>query len=276
MSKVRRIYVEKKKPFAASAKELLNEARGYLDIKGLTDVRLFVRYDVENISDDTFKEAINGVFAELPVDDYYLTSIETGKNDFVFSVEYLPGQFDQRADSAEQCISLLSDSEKANVKTATTYVFTGDLTNEDREKIKSHLINPVDQREASEEIPETLNLVFDQAPDVEFLEGFINLSDEELLNKYKDLGLAMTLADFKLIREEYARVEKRDPSITEIRLFDTYWSDHCRHTTFGTELKSVTVEDGFYKSAFESVTIRRFMEREGISSHHLWGWLLLL
>lgn len=258
MSKVRRIYVEKKKPFAASAKEILNEAKGYLDIKGLADVRLLIRYDVENISDSTFEEAINGVFAELPVDDYHLTSFNTGENDFVFSVEYLPGQFDQRADSAQQCIGLLSDTEKAIVKTATTYVFTGDLTDEDRKKIKSHLINPVDQREASEEIPETLNLVFDQAPDVEFLEGFINMSDEELVNKYKDLDLAMTLADFKLIRNEYARVEKRNPSITEIRLFDTYWSDHCRHTTFGTELKSVTVEDGFYKGAFESA-YRQYM-----------------
>ncbi|MBS4900522.1 MAG: phosphoribosylformylglycinamidine synthase [Clostridiales bacterium] len=258
MSKVRRIYVEKKKPFAAGAKEVFNEAKSYLDIKGLTDVRLLVRYDVENVSDDTFEKAVNGVFAELPVDDYYLNEFKAGKDDFVFSVEYLPGQFDQRADSAEQCISLLAEEEKAIVKTAETYIFTGKLTDEDRKKIKSHLINPVDQREASEEIPETLNTIFEEAPDVEFIEGFIHFTDEKLADKYNELGLAMTLADFKLIRGQYARIEKRDPSITEIRLFDTYWSDHCRHTTFGTELKSVKVEDGFYKGPFESA-YRQYM-----------------
>ena len=251
MSSVRRIYVEKKEPYAAKAKELFNEVSDYLGVKGLKGVRVLVRYDVENVSDDTFEEALNGVFAEAPLDDYYEETFKSGKDDFVLSVEYLPGQFDQRADSACQCICLLNEKEEPSVRTADTYVFEGKLTKKDKDKIKEYLINPVDQREADEEIPDTLQLEFPEPGDIEILEGFIGMDSKAQEKLYKKLDLAMTIEDFAAIHKYFKRTEGRDPSITEIRVLDTYWSDHCRHTSFLTELKDIEIGEGFYKSEFD-------------------------
>lgn len=245
MGKVRRIYVEKKKNFAVNAKSLRHEIRHYLGIDAVSDVRVLIRYDSENISDAVYEEAKKTVFAEPPVDNIYEEDFD--RNGRVFSVEYLPGQFDQRADSAEQCIKLLDSKEEPVIKTATTYVIIGNISDYDFDRIKKHCINPVDSRETSEVKPETLVDKYPEPKDVEILTGFIKESDDKLHELYDSLNLAMTYEDFIFIRDYFKKDEKRDPSITEIRVLDTYWSDHCRHTTFLTELKSIKIDDGFYK-----------------------------
>lgn len=251
MSNVKRIYVEKKTPYAIHAKELKNEIRTYLGIKTLEAVRVLIRYDIENVSEATYKRALGTVFSEPPVDILYETSFTKGTSDVVFSVEFLPGQFDQRADSAQQCVKLLKETEAPVIRSATTYVLSGSLTEEEVERIKSYCINPVDSREAEETVPETLVTVFEEPEDVTVLTGFIGMNQEELETFYESLNLAMTIEDFKHIQRYFAGEEKRDPSMTEIRVLDTYWSDHCRHTTFLTELKEVILEEGYYKTPIE-------------------------
>ena len=237
MGNVKRVYVEKKPEFAVAAHSLLSEIKSYLGIKGVTGVRVLIRYDIENITEETYKKALKTVFCELPVDEVYEEIFEsTGK---VFSVEFLPGQFDQRADSAEQCIRLLKEDEEAVVRTATTYVIEGEVSGEEFEAIKKHCINPVDSRETGMEKPKTLS------------DGFSTMPEKELKELYDSLGLAMTFKDFLHIQKYFNGQEKRDPSMTEIRVLDTYWSDHCRHTTFSTELKNVTFEDGYYRAPIE-------------------------
>ena len=261
MGNVRRVYVEKKEPFNTGAKEITGELTGFLGVKGVKNVRLLVRYDIEDISDAVFEKALGTVFSEAPVDDVYLSNFKAGKDDTVISVEYLPGQFDQRADSAVQCVALLSDPKKDNVpviRTAVTYIIEGKLTKKDVEKIKSYLINPVDQREASEEIPETLAMEFKEPEKVKTLEGFTELDRKGLEKLHKDLDLAMTADDLEHIYKYYKREEKRDPSFTEIKIFDTYWSDHCRHSTFLTELKNIKIGEGSYKSEFDD-SLRQYM-----------------
>ncbi len=258
MSGVRRVYVEKKEPYAVAAKEIFNEVADYLGVKGLKGVRVLNRYDVENISDETFEKALNGVFAEAPVDDYSLDSFKSGKDDFIVSVEYLPGQFDQRADSACQCICLLNEKEEPVIKTAITYVFEGKIAKKDQDKIREHLINPVDQREAGEGIPKTLEIKFKEPGDIEILKGFVGMTSKDQEKLYKKLDLAMTFEDFAAIHKYFKRVEGRDPSMTEIRVLDTYWSDHCRHTTFLTELKNIKIGKGFYESEFDD-SFRQYM-----------------
>ncbi|MBO5199635.1 MAG: phosphoribosylformylglycinamidine synthase [Lachnospiraceae bacterium] len=251
MSKVRRIYVEKKTPYAVRAKELKEELISYLGLLGLTGVRVLIRYDVENISRETYEKACGTVFSEPPVDILYEESFPMNEGDKVFSVEYLPGQFDQRADSAEQCVKLLNEAEEPVIRSATTYVLSGEIGDEDFAKIKSYCINPVDSRETSEEKPETLVTVFDTPADVAVFEGFTELGEDSLKELYTSLNLAMSFADFKFIQDYFKGEEKRDPSMTEIRVLDTYWSDHCRHTTFLTELKDVSFEDGYYRKPIE-------------------------
>ncbi|MCR4715980.1 MAG: phosphoribosylformylglycinamidine synthase [Lachnospiraceae bacterium] len=251
MSNVRRVYVEKKPVYAVPAKELLADIRGYLGIKSVTKVRELVRYDVENISDETYKKALKTVFSEPPVDDIYEEEFSYNKEDTVFSVEYLPGQFDQRADSAEQCVKLLNENEEPIIRSATTYVITGELTEDEKKAIINHCINPVDSRETSLNKPETLVQTFDEPADVKIFDGFKDMAEAPLKELYDSLGLAMTFKDFLHIQNYYKNEENRDPSMTEIRVFDTYWSDHCRHTTFSTELKNVEFEDGFYKKPIE-------------------------
>lgn len=248
MSNVRRLYVEKKEKYAVTANSLGAEFKSYLGIK-VSSVRVLIRYDVENVSDETYSRAVKTVFSEPPVDDVYEEKFDYDGR--VFSVEYLPGQFDQRADSAEQCIKLLNENEEPVIRTATTYVVEGDITDSEFDAIKNYCINPVDSRETGLEKPETLIDSYDEPKDVEILDGFVDSSEEELKKLYDSLNLAMTFKDFLHIQNYFANDEKREPTITEIRVLDTYWSDHCRHTTFSTELKNVTFEDGYYRKPIE-------------------------
>ncbi len=250
MSNVKRIYVEKKTDYAVKAKELLEEVKSYLGID-VKDARVLVRYDIENLSDETYKKALGTVFSEPPIDILYEEEISVSEDEIVFSVEYLPGQFDQRADSAEQCVKLLNEKEEPVIKTATTYVLKGNLIQDDIERIKAYCINPVDSRQAKEEKPDTLVSDFKEPEDVLIFDGFKDMSEAKLKELYDSLGLAMTFKDFLHIQSYFNKEEQRDPSMTEIRVLDTYWSDHCRHTTFSTELKNVTFEDGFYKKIME-------------------------
>ncbi len=251
MSQVRRVYVEKKEPFAVRAKELKEEIRDYLGLNTLNEVRVFVRYDIENISEETYKKALGTVFSEPPIDMVYEENLPAEEGDYVFSVEYLPGQFDQRADSAEQCVKLLNETEEPIIRSATTYILKGSITDEEFAGIKSYCINPVDSRETDETKPETLVAQFAVPEDVKIFDGFMAMPEAELKELYDSLNLAMTFRDFLFIQEYFAGEEKRDPSMTEIRVLDTYWSDHCRHTTFQTELTSVEFEEGDYKEPIE-------------------------
>ncbi len=250
MSKVRRIFVEKKPAFAIQAKELLTEIKSYLGIQTVTGVRVLTRYDVEDISDQTYQQALKTVFSEPPVDEVYEESFDA-EGSQVFSVEYLPGQYDQRADSAQQCVKLLNEEEEPIIRSATTYVIAGQIDQAQLEAIKNHCINPVDSRETGLDKPETLVDEFDEPEDVKIFEGFQEMPETELHTLYESLGLAMTYKDFLHIQNYFKGEEKRDPSMTEIRVLDTYWSDHCRHTTFSTELKDVTFEKGYYRQPIE-------------------------
>ena len=252
MENVRRIYVEKKTGYAVKAQELKEDLIGYLNMSGIEDVRMFIRYDVENISDEVFEQACRTVFSEPPVDILYRETIEIPANGRVFSVEYLPGQFDQRADSAVQCVQFLKAEEQPIIRTAVTYLITGDLTDEEFDKIKAYCINPVDSRENNNAKPETLVTVFEQPQDVKIFDGFCGYGEAELKELYDSLNLAMTFKDFEHIHNYFKNEEKRDPSVTEIRVLDTYWSDHCRHTTFQTELKDVTFTKGDYNEPMEA------------------------
>ncbi len=247
MENVRRIYVEKKEPFAVKAKELHEELKNYLEIAGLEKVRVFIRYDVENISDETFEKACRTVFSEPPVDDLFFESIDFADRDRVFGVEFLPGQFDQRADSAVQCVRFLKEDEEPVIKTAVIYAVSGNISDEEFAKIKSYCINPVDSRETDMVKPDTLITVFDEPADVMVFEGFTTLPEKELKDLYDSLGLAMTFKDFKHIQRYFTEEEHRCPTMTEIRVLDTYWSDHCRHTTFSTELTDVEFGEGYYR-----------------------------
>ncbi len=252
MGNVRRIYVEKKAPYAVKARELKEELKNYLGLDNVEAVREFIRYDVENISDEVFAKACKTVFSEPPVDDLYEEQIEIPEKGHVFSVEFLPGQFDQRADSAVQCVQFLNEDENPIIKTAVTYMIIGDITDEEFGRIKSYCINPVDSRETDMVKPETLVTVFDEPADVAIFDGFSEMPEAELKELYNSLGLAMTFKDFLHIQNYFKNDEHRDPSMTEIRVLDTYWSDHCRHTTFSTELKDVEFEDGYYRAPIET------------------------
>ena len=248
---VRRVFVEKKQAFAVKAKELEEEIRSYLGIQTVTGVRVLIRYDVENIGDETFEKACQTVFSEPPVDVLYREEFETAPGASVFGVEFLPGQFDQRADSAVQCVQFLNAAEKPVIRTATVYVIEGNVTAEELSAIKSFCINPVDSRETGMVKPETLVTVFEEPADVKIFDGFKDMTEADLEALYKSLNLAMTFKDFLHIQNYFKKEEHRDPSMTEIRVLDTYWSDHCRHTTFSTELKDVTFEDGYYRTPIE-------------------------
>ncbi len=246
MGNVKRIYVEKKAPFAVKAKELKEEISSYLGITGVREVRVFIRYDVENLSEETFERALCSVFSEPPVDIFYRENIEIPSDGWVFGVEFLPGQFDQRADSAIQCVKFLKEDEEPVIKTAVVYLITGDITREEKEKIESYCINPVDSRKTQSGKPKTLITEYEEPEDVPVIKGFRDMQEEELEKLYESLGLAMTFKDFVHIRDYFAKEEHRDPVMTEIRVLDTYWSDHCRHTTFSTELKDIEFREGYY------------------------------
>ena len=262
MSNVRRVYVEKKPAYAVQAKELKHEISSYLGIKSATNVRVLIRYDVENISDEVFEKACRTVFAEPPVDDLYLEKFEAAEGARIFSVEYLPGQFDQRADSAVQCVQFLDGDAQPIIRSATTYVIEGNVTDEEFDAIKHHCINPVDSRETGLEKPETLVTVFPEPEDVKIFDGFKEMSEADLKALYDSLNLAMTFKDFQHIQNYFKNEEKRDPSMTEIRVLDTYWSDHCRHTTFSTELTDVKFDEGDYKEPIVKTYEEYLADRE--------------
>ena len=262
MSNVRRVYVEKKPAYAVQAKELKHEISSYLGIKSATNVRVLIRYDVENISDEVFEKACRTVFAEPPVDALYLEKFEAAEGARIFSVEYLPGQFDQRADSAVQCVQFLDGDAQPIIRSATTYVIEGNVTDEEFDAIKHHCINPVDSRETGLEKPETLVIVFPEPEDVKIFDGFKEMSEADLKALYDSLNLAMTFKDFQHIQNYFKNEEKRDPSMTEIRVLDTYWSDHCRHTTFSTELTDVKFDEGDYKEPIVKTYEKYLADRE--------------
>ena len=262
MSNVRRVYVEKKPAYAVQAKELKHEISSYLGIKSATNVRVLIRYDVENISDEVFEKACRTVFAEPPVDVLYLEKFEAAEGARIFSVEYLPGQFDQRADSAVQCVQFLDGDAQPIIRSATTYVIEGNVTDEEFDAIKHHCINPVDSRETGLEKPETLVTVFPEPEDVKIFDGFKDMPEADLKALYDSLNLAMTFKDFQHIQNYFKNEEKRDPSMTEIRVLDTYWSDHCRHTTFSTELTDVKFDEGDYKEPIVKTYEKYLADRE--------------
>ncbi len=265
MSGVKRVYVEKRPEFAVQAEDLKHEIRGYLGITDVAGVRILIRYDVENVSEETFEKACNGIFCEPPVDVLYREEAPEAERTSMFSVEYLPGQFDQRADSAEQCIRFMNEDEQPIIRTATTYLIQGEsgrVSEDALLAIKRHCINPVDSREAAEEKPGTLAAHFEEPDDVAVLDGFRDMPQEEFRALYGSLGLAMTFRDFLHIRNYFRKEEDRDPTMTEIRVLDTYWSDHCRHTTFSTELKEISFGEGDYRVPMEK-TYKEYLQDRG-------------
>ena len=245
---VYRIFVEKKRELANEAKALLSELRQVVGITALESVRLFNRYDVENIDEALFEQSVGTVFSEPQLDIVTKTLEVEG---VVFAVEPLPGQFDQRADSAAQCIQLQSQGERPTVRSAKVYALGGDLSNEDVERIKKYVINAVESREASLDKPETLAIEYAVPTTVATVDGFIAMDEAALAELLDTLGLAMDLDDLKFLQNYFKNEEKRDPTITEIRVVDTYWSDHCRHTTFSTHIDNVKIDDPAVKEAYE-------------------------
>ena len=245
---VYRVYVEKKPGQTHEASGLLREIKDFLQIGSLTDVRVLNRYDAENIEESLFSYAVNTVFSEPQVDN---VSYDVPTGGIVFAVEPLPGQYDQRADSAAQCIQIISQGNRPTIRTAKVYVLSGDLTEAEVAAIKKHVINAVESREASLELPETLAIEYTIPETVATVEGFIALDDAGLTNLLDTLGLAMDLDDLKFLQTYFRDEEKRDPTITEIRVVDTYWSDHCRHTTFSTHLDNIQIHDPEVQAAYE-------------------------
>ena len=244
MPAIRRLYVEKKPPFAVEARKLWQDLRENLGIEALEGVRLVVRYDIEGLSDAHLDAARWTVFAEPPVDDLFEEELPLAPGETALAVEYLPGQYDQRADSAAQCLQLLSHGARPTVAGARVYVLKGALAPTDLLRVRAYLVNPVDSREASPAKPATLNPVLPAPDEVEILAGFCAADTEELVARHGRMGLAMTLADLQHTQAHFRDEEHRDPTETELRILDTYWSDHCRHTTFLTHVTDVAVAQG--------------------------------
>ena len=254
-----RIYVERKAGFENEAARIKQELVEFLGISGITGVRYLNRYDIENVLEEVAKASAQRIFSEPQSDFCYFEDIPLEENDIIIAWEYLPGQYDQRQDSAEQCLSLLRaglagsvkvGTEAPRVRTAKMVILQGEISVDDVKKIEKYLINPVDSRLANLEKPETLAMEVNQPGDIPVQTGFIGFGDEELKNYHAKMGLAMDFADIKFL-QAYFQKEGRDPTETEIRVLDTYWSDHCRHTTFNTVLNDIKIEDGRYKKLFE-------------------------
>ena len=244
MADVKRIFVEKKAGFDIEAKEVLSDLRENLNMKSLCGVRIINRYDVEGITDEEYSKARCLIFSEPPVDNVYDESVEL--NGKVFAVEFLPGQFDQRAASAEECISILTAKDRPRVRYAKIYVLDGDLTDSDVEQVKAYVINPVEAREASLDKPQSLDMAIDYPDDVKTVDGFIDMNEDDMQTFLSEMGFAMDLDDLKFCQNYFKNDEHRNPTVTELRMIDTYWSDHCRHTTFSTKINNVTIPDGKY------------------------------
>ena len=257
---VYRVYVEKKKELANEAKGLLKEAKGLLGVKGITDVRILNRYDVEGIDKELFEYCVDTVFSEPQLD--IASPDMDAKGGVMFAVEYLPGQFDQRADSAAQCIQIISQGERPLISSAKVYVLYGDISDSDVAEIKKYVINPVEAREASLELPETLKVDYEIPTTVETLDGFNEKSYEELGEFVNQMGLAMDTDDAAFCQNYFKNEEHRNPTITEIKMIDTYWSDHCRHTTFNTVIDNVKFEDELLQRAYEDyLNVRKELGR---------------
>ena len=258
-SNVKRLLVEKREGFDLEAKALIKDLKDSLHIDCIDDLRLLNRYDIEGLSDEIYDSASKTIFSEPNLDVVYKEDVEYDKDAKVFAVEYLPGQYDQRADWAAQCVQIINEGQRPNINSATLYILTGDIDDELFAKIKSYVINPVDSREASLEKPETLKLETEIPTEVATIEGFIDFSMEELEKFLKEQGLAMTIDDLKYVQEYFQNQEKRNPTITEIKVLDTYWSDHCRHTTFMTQIKDVEIEDGKFNEIIKE-TYSKYVE----------------
>ena len=243
---VKRIFVEKRKEFAAEANNLLLEIKENLNIKNLQEVRVINRYDVEGLKDNEFLSAVDIVFSEPTVDMNYQENLPLNSDEMTFAVEYLPGQYDQRADSAAQCIQILTQKERPLVKAAKVIVLKGSISESDVEKIKNYCINSLDSREAEQAKPYQLDMEVIEAKGVAFVQHFIEMNLEELNLLLQQMSLAMTFEDLVFCQQYFKNIEKRNPSITEIKVIDTYWSDHCRHTTFLTEIKDIHIDENPY------------------------------
>lgn len=258
-SNVKRLLVEKREGFDLEAKALMKDLKDSLHIDCIDDLRLLNRYDIEGLSDEICDSASKTIFSEPNLDVVYKEDVEYDKDAKVFAVEYLPGQYDQRADWAAQCVQIINEGQRPSINSAKLYILTGDIDDELFAKIKSYVINPVDSREASLEKPETLKLETEIPTEVATIEGFIDFSMEELEKFLKEQGLAMTIDDLKYVQEYFQNQEKRNPTITEIKVLDTYWSDHCRHTTFMTQIKDVEIEDGKFNEIIKE-TYSKYVE----------------
>ncbi|HWR60554.1 MAG TPA: phosphoribosylformylglycinamidine synthase, partial [Clostridia bacterium] len=241
-----------KTDYAVSAKELFNDIRDNLGIKNLTNLRIINRYDISGITDSEYRSARNTIFSEPTVDNSYDEKIETEKSERIFAMEYLPGQYDQRADSAAQCLQILTQKERPVVRTAKLIVLSGNISDSEFERIKSYCINPLESREAALGKPGSLDFPAAAPAAVPEVKGFIGMSDEELDGLMERMGFAMNFEDLKFCREYFGNTEKRNPTVTELRVIDTYWSDHCRHTTFQTAIESIDIEKGRYTGAIEA------------------------
>ena len=250
---VKRIFVEKKAGFDVEAIGLVNEIHEHLRIPEVENVRIIYRYDIEGISDEIYKQARTTIFSEPPVDNVYDEEISIDPKDKYFAIEYLPGQYDQRADSAAQCIQILTQGERPEIKNAKLIILSGKITEPDLDRIKKYVINPVESHEANLEKPKTLKDQLASPLDVEILDNFISMNDSELQELLKNLGLAMDIFDIKFCQEYFRDSEKRNPTLTEMRILDTYWSDHCRHTTFLTKIDNVEFEEGKFTKKIEEV-----------------------
>ena len=260
---VRRIYVQKKPGFDVEAKGILEDLKENLQIKGLEQVVILNRYDVSGVDEESYNKAKTTVFSEPQVDDYFDETYTFDQNDKVFAVEYLPGQFDQRANSLEECLQIISGGERPTCKSAKVYILKGNLSDKELKNIKNYLINSVDAREASLEKPETLEDKLAEPEDVQVVDGFIHMTDDDTEKFYEKYGFAMDIADLKFCQEYFRDTEKRDPTMTEMKMIDTYWSDHCRHTTFLTRLEEIDIEWDLLKDIYgKYIESRKFVYQD--------------
>lgn len=260
---VKRIYVQKKPGFDVEAIDLLNDIKENLQMNVLEKIVVLNRYDVEGITQEIFEKAKGTIFSEPQVDHYFVEDYPIEPNTKVFGVEFLPGQFDQRASSLSECLQILAGGKKPISKSAKIYILFGNLSEEEIEKIKKYIINPVDSRECSLDKPESLEEQMEEPQDVAIIEGFINMTDEDSEKFYKKYGFAMDMADLKFCQTYFKETEKRDPTMTEMKMIDTYWSDHCRHTTFLTKLEKIEIDWDLLSSVYEEYIKSREYVYEG-------------
>lgn len=264
MPNVVRIFIEKREGFNVEARQMLSDLRDNLGLHSLKSVRLLNRYDVEGLTTDEFKRACNTVFSEPNVDDVYYETFNPGDGWRMFAMEYLPGQYDQRADSAAQCVQLLTQGERPRVASAQVVCLQGHISDEAFAKVKSYLVNPVESRIASSVKPETLDMPIVQPDDVRRIDGFIDMTAEQLEAYWGSMGFAMSPADLAFCQSYFRDEEGRDPSVTELKVIDTYWSDHCRHTTFLTKLNNISIEEGALSSVIEAALSAYYEARQEV------------